>query len=190
MRSALPLLAIATALAIGQPVLAEEKAGWGERVRNELDETWRLGTTEYSATFHTWHMPWAYTDTQNKQYQNWPPGFGLGRGYFDAHGDWHGLYAMGFQDSHFKPEWAVGYGWKTYWQIQGDLKFGLGYTVGATTRADIGHYTPVPYILPIVSVDYGKLSIEGVYVPGGNGNGNVMLMWAKWHTDSKNFFGW
>ncbi|MDP1651266.1 MAG: lipid IV(A) palmitoyltransferase PagP [Rhodocyclaceae bacterium] len=190
MRSALPLLAIATALAVGQPARAEETAGWVDRVRNELDETWRFGTTEYYATFHTTHLPWAYTEDQNKQYQNWPPGFGIGRGHYDAKGNWHGLYAMGFQDSHFKPEWVLGYGWKTYWTVPGDLKLGLGYTAGLTTRTDIGHYTPVPYLLPTVSVDYGKLSIEGAYVPGGNSNGNVMLFWLKWHTDSKSIFGW
>ena len=190
MRLSLPLLALVTGLLAGLPIHAEESKGWRESVLDELDETWRIGTMEYSATFRTVHLPWAYSDTQNKDYQNWPPGFGLGRGYFDNKGNWHGIFAMGFQDSHFKPEWAVGYGWKTYWQLPGELKFGLGYSAGVTTRTDIGHYTPIPYLLPIASIDFGRLSIEGVYVPGGKGNGNVMLIWAKWHSDSKNLFGW
>lgn len=190
MQYPLSILAIAAALGVGQPACAEENAGWVDRVRNELGETWRFGTTEYYATFHTTHLPWAYTEDQNKQYQNWPPGLGIGRGRYDEKGNWHGLYAMGFQDSHFKPEWVVGYGWKTYWQAPGDLKLGLGYTAGLTTRTDIGHYTPVPLILPVVSAEYGKFAVEGVYVPGGKGNGNVMLFWLKWHTDSKSLFGW
>ena len=190
MKHAILVTAAALVPLIAVPAHAEDTTGWFDRVRTELDDTWRLGTTEYYATFRTWHTPWAYTEEQNKQYQNWPPGFGVGRGHFDAKGNWHGLYAMGFQDSHFKPEWVVGYGWKTYWNPVGDIKVGLGYTAGLTTREDVGHYTPIPIILPVVSADYGKLSVEGAYVPGGKGFGNVMLLWLKWRTDSKSLFGW
>ena len=46
-------------------------------------------------------------------------------------------------------------------------------------------------ILPVASVDYGKLSVEGAYVPGGKGFGNVdAVLWLKWRTDSKSLFGW
>lgn len=189
MKDALSPLALA-AVALGLPVWAQATPGFFDRVRNELGDTWRQGTTEYYATFRTWHSPWAYSEERNKQYQNWPPGFGLGRGRFDDKGNWHGLYAMVFQDSHFKPEWSVGYGWKTYWRAPGDIRLGLGYTAGFTARTDYAHYVPVPLILPMVSADYGKLSVEGVYVPGGKGYGNVMLLSFKWHSDSKNIFGW
>jgi hypothetical protein len=190
MRHLISLLAGAAALATCLPAHADGLAEWSDKAREELSATWQRGTTEYYATFRTWHPTWAYSEKDNKDYQNWPPGFGLGRGHFDAKGNWHGVYAMGFQDSHYKPEWVVGYGWKTYWQAAESIKLGLGYTVGLTTRTDIGHYTPVPYILPMVSLDFGKLAIEGAYVPGGTGYGNVMLFWAKWHTDSKGLFGW
>jgi len=183
-------LVLTLALGAGLPARAEDAHGWFDAVNNELRETWQLGTAEYYATFHTTHMPWAYTEAQNKEYQNWPPGFGVGRGHFDRRGNWHGLYAMGFQDSHFKPEWAVGYGWQTYWQTGFGLKLGLGYTAGLTTRTDIGHYTPVPYVLPMVSLARDKLSLESVYVPGGGGHGNVMLFMVKWHADNKGLFGW
>lgn len=188
--SLIRLLAIAAVFACSHAARAQDAPGFLDRVRSELGETWRLGNTEYYATFRTWHTPWAYSDEQNKHYQNWPPGFGLGRGRFDEKGNWHGVYAMGFQDSHFKPEWIAGYGWKTYWQAPANIRLGLGYTAGITTRTDVYHYTPVPLILPIVSADYGKLSVEGAYVPGGKGFGNVMLLWFKWHSDSKSFLGW
>ena len=106
MKSALALLAGAGAglVSVSPPCAAEEPV-WFTSAKAELAETWQRGNTEYYATFRTWHLPWAYTEDQNKQYQNWPPGFGIGRGYYDEKGNWHGLYAMGFQDSHFKPEW-------------------------------------------------------------------------------------
>lgn len=190
MKNFFRLLAISGALVAGQPVCAEGNTSWTDRAWNEVGDSWRLGTAEYYATFRTVHLPWAYTEAQNKQYQNWPPGFGIGRGHYDPRGNWHGLYAMGFQDSHFKPEWAVGYGWQTYWQAGSGVKLGLGYTAGLTTREDIAHYTPIPYVLPMVSVAMNKFSIESIYVPGGGGHGNVMLFMAKWHTDSNSLFGW
>jgi palmitoyl transferase len=181
--AALALTSVATAAEDGKP-------GFLDRISTELSETWRGGNTEYFATFRTWHLPWAYTDEQAGQYQNWPPGLGVGRGRFDEKGNWHGVYFLGFQDSHFKPEWNVGYGWKAYWNVFGGLKAGLGYTAGLTARSDIGHYVPIPMLLPIASLDYDKLSLEGAFVPGGKGNGNVMLLWLKWRSDSKSLFGW
>jgi hypothetical protein len=191
MKNAIRLFAAAAAFTASVPALADELTpGFFDRARTEVTDTYRLGTTEYYATFRTWHMPWAYTKEQIDRYQGWPPGFGIGRGRFDDKGNWHGVYAMGFQDSHFKPEWIAGYGWKTYWQAPGDVRLGLGYTAGLTARTDIARYTPVPILLPIVSADYGRLSVEGTYVPGGKGYGNVMTLWLKWRTDSKSIFGW
>jgi len=183
--SLLAVLALAAPLAA-----AEDKAGLIDRVKSELKLTYELGHTEVYLPIHTFHAPWAYTEDQIKHYQNSPPGFGLGVGRYDDKGDWRGLYAMGFQDSHFKPEWIAGYGWKTYWQLPADLRFGLGYTAGFTTRADYGHYTPIPLILPIASIDYRTLSLEGAYVPGGKGNGNVFFVWAKWRTDGRSPADW
>jgi len=188
-----PLLryGIAGALAAAASLsCADDQPGWIERARTELKLTYDLGHTEIYLPFHTWHAPWAYSEEQVKHYQNWPPGFGIGRGRYDDKGDWRGVYAMGFQDSHYLPEWIVGYGWKTYWTLGSDYRVGLGYTAGFTTRADYGHYTPVPLLLPIASLDYRTVSIESAYVPGGKGNGNVFFMWAKWRTDGRSPSDW
>jgi palmitoyl transferase len=86
---------------------------------------------------------------------------------------------MGFQDSHFKPQWQAGYGWQAKWGERSGLNAGLGYTVFLTARTDIGHYIPIPGILPIASIGYKKFSVEGTYVPGGGGNGNILFFWGK-----------
>ena len=190
MKNILRLLAVLGLFGSAFSACADDQPGFFARAWNEVTHTWDVGTNEYYATFHTWHLPWAYSEEKNKEYQNSPPGFGFGRGYFDDKGNWHGVYALGFQDSHFKPEWNVGYGWKTYWNPVGDMKVGLGYTAGLTARTDFGHYAPVPMLLPIASIDYGKVSVEGAYVPGSKGFGNVILFWAKWHSDDRSIFGW
>lgn len=189
MYSLLRKLAIAIGLATVVPALAADTGlpGWLARivdeVTNEVSTTAREGTPEFYLPMHTHHMRWAYTREKIDSFQEGTFGLGYGHGRFDAKGNWHGLYVMGFQDSHFKPEWLAGYGWKTYWHLNENIKLGLGYTAGFTTRSDIGSYTPVPVILPIGSIDYRAASLETAYVPGGNGFGNILFFWLKWHTD-------
>ena len=146
-----------------------------------LKRTWNEGTPEIYVPLYTWHLPWAYTREQINDYNNTPLGLGLGRGRYTEDGDWHGFYAMGFQDSHGKPEYQAGYAYKTFWPVAGDLKAGLGYTVFVGARADYHDYLPFPAILPIVSLEYSKVALDAAYVPGGKGNGNVLFFWTKVH---------
>ena len=48
------------------------------------------------------------------------------------------------------------------------------------TRSDVGHYTPFPLILPVGSISYKNVSVEGTYVPGGGGAGNVLFFWGRY----------
>ncbi|MDR2878098.1 MAG: lipid IV(A) palmitoyltransferase PagP [Chromatiales bacterium] len=141
---------------------------------------WADGNSELYLPFKTYHMRWAYTREKIDSYQELPFGLGYGRALYDEKENWHGLYAMGFQDSHFKPQWMVGYGWKAMCGSRSSWNAGAGYTVFFASRTDIANYIPFPSILPIASFGYKKLSIEGAYVPGGKGNGNVVFMWGKW----------
>ena len=104
---------------------------------------------------------------------------GMGRGYYDESGDWHGVFVMGFQDSHSKPQYQIGYGYKTYWPLFDEIKFGLGYTAFLGFRSDYNHYLPFPIVLPIFSFEYKKIALDTTYVPGGDGFGNVLFTWAK-----------
>ncbi len=153
---------------------------WVDDAWNNVATTYEQGGHELLVPIYTWHLPFAYTREKINQYQNYPYGLGYGRSRIDSKGNFHGLYAMGFQDSHFKPEWMLGYSWKTYWPLGSEAKFGLGFTTGFTTRADYSNYLPIPYIFPLASVEYGRLSLEAAYVPGGEGNGNVVFFDTKW----------
>lgn len=174
-----PLAACALML-VASPLRAEGVSSWLDQAKDELATTWHEGRSEVYLPLHTAHLRGAYSREKIDSYQETPWGLGYGRGRFDEKGNWHGLYAMGFQDSHYKPEWLAGYGWKTYWNLGAEVRLGLGYTAGFTTRSDIGHYTPLPLVLPIGSLDYREVSLEAAYVPGGKGYGNVLFFWAKW----------
>jgi lipid IVA palmitoyltransferase len=170
---------IAMAAAASASDAAAPSGAWYERAAQRLETTWKDGQTELYLPLDIYHMHFAYAEDKLKRFNRSPYGLGLGKGALDEHGDWHGLYVMGFQDSHFKPEYVAGYGYKTYLRLAGQLKLGLGYTVFVTTRADLGHYTPIPAVLPLVSLDYGNYSLESTYIPGGHGYGNVLFFWGK-----------
>jgi hypothetical protein len=181
MRTLIRLLAAIVSIAATLPAYAEETLGeWFDSARNNVTRTYDEGTPELLIPTYTWHLPFAYTREKINGYQNFPFGLGYGRGRIDEKGNYHSVYALGFQDSHFKPEWMIGYVWRTYWALGDELKGGLGFTTGLTTRADYSHYVPVPYIFPMGSLEYGQLSLEVTYVPGGKGNGNVMFFTTKW----------
>ena len=172
--------AIATIAAVPAHASTNDQKGFFEDAWDSLKLTYDEGAPELLIPTYTWHLPFAYTREKINQYQNFPYGLGYGRGRYDEKGNYHGVYAMGFQDSHFKPEWLVGYAWKTYWRLGGEIKGGLGFTVGVTTRADYSHYMPVPLIFPVGSIESGRWSLDVAYVPGGKGNGNVMFFTNKW----------
>jgi palmitoyl transferase len=181
MKTLIQLMAAIATIAAAVPAQAEEaEKGWFASARDNLTQTWDQGSHELLIPTYTWHLPFAYTREKINEYQNYPYGLGYGRGRIDAKGNYHGVFAMGFQDSHFKPEWMIGYDWKTYWTLGSETKAGLGFVTGLTARTDYSHYLPIPFILPAASIEYGRLSLEAAYVPGGKGNGNVVFFTTKW----------
>ncbi len=150
-----------------------------KRAAISLERTAKEGDWELYVPLYTYHMRYAYTAEKISSYNENPWGLGLGRGRIDEKGNWHGLYAMFFHDSHNKPEYQLGYAFKTFWPIAENLKAGLGYTAFLGARSDINNYIPFLGVLPVASLEYGKVSLDATYVPGGQGNGNVMFIWSK-----------
>lgn len=193
MMSTLRLLAAIAMIAATVSAYAQEApsgqkgwyAEWYDTATENVTRAWNEGRDEVLIPTYTWHLPFAYTREKIDGYQNYPIGIGYGRSRFDERGNSHEVYALGFQDSHFKPEWLVGYAWKTYWPLGGDFKGGLGFTAGVTMREDLFNYFPVPVIFPMGSIANGRWSLETAYVPGGKGNGNILFFLNKWRFDAK-----
>ncbi|MDS4055560.1 lipid IV(A) palmitoyltransferase PagP [Accumulibacter sp.] len=148
-------------------------------VCSRLSDTWNDGQGELLVPFHTYHLRFAYTQEKIDSFVENTWGLGYGRSRYDAQGNWHSLYAMGFRDSHGKFEPVLGYAYQWMWGEAKGAHAGLGYTVLLTARSDIGHYTPIPGVLPIASLGYGRGGLSMAYVPGGKGNGNVIFLWGR-----------
>lgn len=173
------------AIAMTAPTLvsantATQEPGWFDTAWQHVTDTWETGNTELYVPFLTYHMRWAYRDDLVDNYNEFPAGVGLGKGRFNSSGNWESMYVMGFSDSHYNPSFMAGYAWAPTWDIGNDVKLGVGATVFLMSRSDYFNGVPFPGILPIASIGYKQLSIQASYVPGGQNNGNVLFMWAKW----------
>jgi hypothetical protein len=176
------------ALALTAPLraLADADRAWYERASDELVQSYDEGQTYLYLPFRSYHMRSVYTQAQIDNYQEHPPGIGIGRGRIDEKENWHGVYAMGFQDSHFLPQWMVGYNRMYGWHLCDDARINIGYAAFITTRADYAHYAPVPGIVPIAGLEVHRFSVEATYVPGGKSFGNILFFWAKFRLESRN----
>lgn len=161
--------------------IAEEpkEASMLSSIQETVSQTWQSTDYELYIPVNVWHNRHYYSDEKIDGFNENPWGLGLGKYRFDNEGDWHGLYAMAFFDSHRKIEPAVGYGFQKIWHSSENTRLGLGYTVAVTARKEY-HYIPTPIILPLVSVQYKGVAVQSTYVPGGNGYGNILFTWLRW----------
>nr|WP_154325224.1 lipid IV(A) palmitoyltransferase PagP [Pantoea sp. 201603H] len=129
----------------------------------------------------TWHNRWTYDKDKTDSYNERPWGAGGGISRYDTKGNWNGIYLMAFKDSFNKWEPIGGYGWEKTWRPFSDenIHFGAGFTAGITMR-DNWNYIPLPVLLPLASVGYGRASFQMTYIPGTYNNGNVFFAWFRW----------
>ena len=158
---------------------------WYLRMWDPLANAYNNGDWEFYLPLETYHLRSMYTAEKIAHFQEKPLGFGVGRGVYDEKGNWDGVYGMAFQDSHFKPMYMLGYGWKSIWRPAEDVRLGLGYAAGLMSRTDIFHYVPFPAVLPMASLAYKNFNLEGIFLPGGKGNGNIFFIWARWEFGKK-----
>ena len=113
---------------------------WLRRIWDPVANAFNNGSLEFYLPFKTYHSRSTYTQEQIDSYQENPLGFGIGRGLYNERGNWEGVFAMGFQDSHFKPSYTGGYSWKAIWRPADDVRLGLGYIAGLMSRSDVLSY--------------------------------------------------
>jgi palmitoyl transferase len=175
--AAAPAAAVASTKSVADPVTSS--SSWWSRAWADLDQTWHSEQYELYVPLHTWHNRRMYTAEKIASYNENPWGIGAGKVRYDDQGNWHALYVMEFLDSHSKVEPIAGYGYEKIWRPSENWRFGLGFTAGLTARQDES-YAPIPLVLPLVSVEYGRFSLQSTYVPGGKGNGNVLFTCMRW----------
>jgi lipid IVA palmitoyltransferase len=153
-------------------------SGW-DKAQQEFGSIWRSDQADLYLPLNIWHNRAFYSSAKIASYNEQPWGLGFGRHRYDAAGNWHALYAMAFLESHNDVEPVAGYAFQKIWRPTAGLRLGAGFTAGVTLRA-ASHYVPIPVLLPLASVESGRLALQFTYIPGGNGKGNVLFTWLRW----------
>lgn len=149
-------------------------------VCQRLNQVIREGDGELYISGYAWHNRYVYSREKIHSYNEQAWGGGLGKGFFDEKGNWHGLFTYAFLDSHKNVEPVAGYAYLKVATLHKDLKAGLGYTILITGRPDLNKGIPFPGALPWASIFYKKVTLAATYIPGFNHNGNVLYLLAKY----------
>lgn len=161
-------------------------AGWAKWTKPaclRIHQIWTEGNNEAYISGYAWHNRYTYTAAKIKSFNELAWGGGLGKGFYDEEGDWHGISAIAFLDSHKNLEPAAGYMFLKMASLNQSTSLGAGYSVLLTARPDIFHNIPFPGLLPWLSLKYRSASLMGTYIPGSKGAGNVFYVLGKWTFD-------
>ena len=143
---------------------------------------WDHGDNELILSGYAYHLRSTYTEEKLRELNEKAYGAGWARTVQDADGDTHSLFLFGFHESHHKVQWNAGYMYTTYWGPQDRLRAGLGLATFIVQRPDIASGVPIPVILPVGSLKYGKATIMATFIPtvnGGINNGSVLFVFGR-----------
>ncbi|CAM3658752.1 lipid IV(A) palmitoyltransferase PagP [Rahnella victoriana] len=157
-------------------------SGLWQDFKDNVSQTWNEPQyTDIYLPFLSWHNRYMYDKHKTDNYNEMPWGGGIGVSRYTPEGNWSGLFAMVFQDSHREWQPAAGYGWEKGWYLtqSKDLRLGLGLAGGITARDDFANYVPLPFVFPLFSAGYKNINLQFTYIPGTYNNGNVLFAWLR-----------
>ncbi len=143
-----------------------EDRGWFSGTWDGTKRIWRDGKYDVYLSGYTWHMPFAYTKQQRLQENHNTFGLGFGKTLTDERDNQYSLYGLVFSDSHYKPEYNLGYAWVARWRVVDGVRVGAGYTLALVSRSDINNYVPFPAVAPLLSIGNNTFTVFGTYIPG------------------------
>jgi palmitoyl transferase len=147
-----------------------------------LVDTYQKGNNEVLVSGFAWHTPWTWTSERRAEENQYAWGGGWARSADRENGDTDTVYFLVFSDSHYEPEFNLGYAWTTWWRPRDSLQPGLGYTLMLISRQDIWGGVPFPAILPLVSLRYDKVTVFSTYIPtlnGGINHGSILYVFGR-----------
>ncbi len=153
---------------------------WSKPACQHLASIFNEGDMEVYLSGYAWHNRYVYPEHKISSYNENAWGGGLGKGRYDERGNWQGVYAFAFLDSHKNVEPIAGYAYLKVAHLSTDVNLGAGLTVFITSRPDIFNSIPFPGLLPWVSLTLKRATLSATYIPGAKGAGNVLFIVGKW----------
>jgi palmitoyl transferase len=110
------------------------------------------------------HPYWGYSPELQAKENDAAYGGGFGRTLTDARGQRRTFYFTVIRDSHWNPQYSVGYMWLARTSMRGP-RLGVGYSAFLIGREEY-NYLPVPLALPTMSLGWDPAEVIMMYVPG------------------------
>lgn len=155
---------------------------WWRAAKNKVLYIYNEGDNDAYLTGYAYHDRYTYTKEKLRDLNEGAYGLGIGRSIVNKKGNTEMLYLMGHLDSHRDLQINAGYAWVKKFSIAGVLKAGLGLTVFLVSRSDFAGRIPLPFALPMGTLDIGNTSLNAILIPklnDGINNGNVLFLFAK-----------
>ena len=185
-RSRIVFLVAAFAAVVATPARAAPECAdlweWLNTGCRRVVDTYQKGNNEVLVSGFAWHTPWTWTSERRAEENQYAWGGGWARSLDRENGDTDTVYFLVFSDSHYEPEYNLGYAWTTWWRPRDSLQPGLGYTLMLISRQDIWGGVPFPAILPLVSLRYDRLTVFSTYIPtlnGGINHGSILYVFGR-----------
>lgn len=131
---------------------------------------------------YAYHGRGTYSPEKIAEFNEQAWGAGFGRTLLDARGNSNTLFALAFLDSHSDVEAQVGYAREWRWQFAPQASVGAGFVAMLVSRSDIFDHIPFPAVLPLASLEVGRVAVMASYVPnlgGDGGNGDVLYLFGR-----------
>jgi len=160
-----------------------DESNWLDSSWNNMLKTASTGKDDLYLSGYIWHNPNTFSQKELDDFNSDAWGIGWGRRLTDANGDEDSVFVMLFSDSNYDPTPVIGYSRQWIFQSNFPIGLGLGYSLGITSHEDVVNGFPFPYILPLASLRFEKLSIYGTYIPPMNGNpvlGDIAFFFARY----------
>lgn len=156
-------------------VVVENTFDYAKRIIHEGDNVLYLSGYAY-------HDRGTYSPEKIAEFNEAAWGAGFGRTLIDENGNSNALFGLAFLDSHSDVQAQVGYAREWRWQFAEHAAVGAGFVAMLVSRSDMFNNIPFPAILPLASIEVGRVALMTSYIPklsGDGGNGNVLYIFGR-----------
>lgn len=161
---------------------------WWNASTGRVSKIFDEGKNDFYLTLYAYHDRFTYTSEKLKELNEGAFGLGLGRSIVNENGNDEMIFAMTHLDSHSDIQVNAGYAWVKKFHVMENLQLGIGYAAGLVSRSDFAGRIPIPFILPLGTIDFGKGTLNIILIPklnDGINNGNVLFIFAKFSWERK-----
>ncbi|MBC7404596.1 MAG: hypothetical protein H7252_02775 [Cytophaga sp.] len=170
-----------TALVTPDAPNTQETSWWNQAKTKTLD-IYDNGTTSLMLSGYARHGRNTYTAQRIAELNEKAWGLGFTKAIRDKKDNEESIYGLAISDSHFKPQFMVGYAYQWMQPLADRYEAGIGATAIIFSRTDYFSGLPFPGVVPVGSVGTRSTKLMAAYIPRfsrNKGNGDVLLMFVR-----------